>query len=98
MQQIAQVSLPQPLAQFFNSRKKGEARKYFFLLSSYLKTKLFCSPREKRELAEMTDLTVTQVSNWFKNRRQRERAAEAKGTTLRYDSTSVFSLSLPFAV
>ena len=32
----------------------------------------------------MTDLTVTQVSNWFKNRRQRERAAEAKGTTLRY--------------
>ena len=42
------------------------------------------SPREKRELAEMTALTVTQVSNWFKNRRQRERAAEAKGTTLRY--------------
>merc|ERR1712131_157855 len=31
----------------------------------------------------MTALTVTQVSNWFKNRRQRERAAEAKGTTLR---------------
>lgn len=45
------------------------------------------SPREKRELAEMTDLTVTQVSNWFKNRRQRERAAEAKGTTLRYVPT-----------
>ena len=43
----------------------------------------YFSPREKRELAEMTDLTVTQVSNWFKNRRQRERAAEAKGTTLR---------------
>ena len=36
------------------------------------------SPREKRELADRTGLTVTQVSNWFKNRRQRDRAAEAK--------------------
>jgi hypothetical protein len=26
----------------------------------------------------MTALTVTQVSNWFKNRRQRDRAAESK--------------------
>ncbi|CRL01951.1 CLUMA_CG015164, isoform A [Clunio marinus] len=34
------------------------------------------SPREKRELAESTGLTTTQVSNWFKNRRQRDRAAE----------------------
>jgi len=33
------------------------------------------SPRQKRELAEMTGLTSVQVSNWFKNRRQRERAA-----------------------
>ncbi|XP_051900046.1 homeobox protein six1a-like [Pristis pectinata] len=37
------------------------------------------SPREKRELAEATGLTTTQVSNWFKNRRQRDRAAETKG-------------------
>ena len=36
------------------------------------------SPREKREPAEGTGLTVTQVSNWFKNRRQRDTAAEAK--------------------
>ncbi|XP_026134430.1 homeobox protein SIX2-like [Carassius auratus] len=36
------------------------------------------SPREKRELADATGLTTTQVSNWFKNRRQRDRAAEAK--------------------
>ncbi|XP_041035270.1 homeobox protein SIX1-like [Carcharodon carcharias] len=36
------------------------------------------SPREKRELAEATGLTTTQVSNWFKNRRQRDRAAETK--------------------
>ncbi|CAF2684908.1 unnamed protein product [Rotaria sp. Silwood2] len=34
------------------------------------------SPREKRELAEATTLTTTQVSNWFKNRRQRDRASE----------------------
>jgi hypothetical protein len=37
------------------------------------------SPREKRELAEATGLTTTQVSNWFKNRRQRDRAAEGSG-------------------
>ncbi|XP_060727628.1 homeobox protein six1-like isoform X2 [Tachysurus vachellii] len=36
------------------------------------------SPREKRQLADTTGLTTTQVSNWFKNRRQRDRAAEAK--------------------
>ena len=36
------------------------------------------SPREKKDLAEVTGLTTTQVSNWFKNRRQRDRAAESK--------------------
>jgi len=36
------------------------------------------SPREKRALADGTGLTTTQVSNWFKNRRQRDRATEAK--------------------
>ena len=36
------------------------------------------APREKRELADATGLTTTQVSNWFKNRRQRDRAAEQK--------------------
>ncbi|XP_033852372.3 homeobox protein six1-like [Acipenser ruthenus] len=36
------------------------------------------SPREKRELAGVTGLTATQVSNWFKNRRQRDRAAEGR--------------------
>ncbi|CAG9814318.1 unnamed protein product [Phaedon cochleariae] len=39
------------------------------------------SPREKRELAEATGLTTTQVSNWFKNRRQRDRAAEHKDSS-----------------
>nr|ADO22649.1 SIX class homeobox transcription factor SIX27 [Mnemiopsis leidyi] len=36
------------------------------------------SPHDKRQLAETTGLTLTQVSNWFKNRRQRDRAAETK--------------------
>ena len=49
------------------------------------------SPREKRELAEATGLTTTQVSNWFKNRRQRDRAAEAKDRCV--DDSSRFSNS-----
>ena len=36
------------------------------------------SPSKKRDLAEATRLTPTQVGNWFKNRRQRDRAAAAK--------------------
>ncbi|KAK7904378.1 hypothetical protein WMY93_016985 [Mugilogobius chulae] len=35
-------------------------------------------PQQKRELAQATGLTPTQVGNWFKNRRQRDRAAAAK--------------------
>lgn len=36
------------------------------------------NPQKKRELALATGLTPTQVGNWFKNRRQRDRAATAK--------------------
>lgn len=36
------------------------------------------NPAKKRELAQATGLTPTQVGNWFKNRRQRDRAAAAK--------------------
>ncbi|XP_019375426.1 PREDICTED: homeobox protein SIX4 [Gavialis gangeticus] len=37
------------------------------------------SPAEKRHLAKITGLSLTQVSNWFKNRRQRDRnPAEAQ--------------------
>ncbi|KAL7889185.1 hypothetical protein AOLI_G00014430 [Acnodon oligacanthus] len=40
------------------------------------------SAREKRELAGRTGLSETQVSNWFKNRRQRERKpGGARGTS-----------------
>ncbi|GBP26308.1 Homeobox protein SIX4 [Eumeta japonica] len=34
------------------------------------------TPDEKRALAEKTGLTMTQVSNWFKNRRQRDRTPQ----------------------
>ena len=36
------------------------------------------NPTKKRDLAEKTNLTPTQVGNWFKNRRQRDRAAATK--------------------
>lgn len=36
------------------------------------------NPSKKRQLASATGLTPTQVGNWFKNRRQRDRAAAAK--------------------
>ncbi|KAJ8416091.1 hypothetical protein AAFF_G00381130 [Aldrovandia affinis] len=36
------------------------------------------NPNKKRELAHATGLTPTQVGNWFKNRRQRDRAAATK--------------------
>ncbi|CAG5119131.1 unnamed protein product, partial [Candidula unifasciata] len=36
------------------------------------------NPTKKRELAQATGLTPTQVGNWFKNRRQRDRAAATK--------------------
>lgn len=37
------------------------------------------TPDEKRNLAKNTGLTLTQVSNWFKNRRQRARTSEPRG-------------------
>jgi len=52
------------------------------------------SPREKKDLAELTGLTTTQVSNWFKNRRQRDRAAEGKDCrfAISYANSSMYNL------
>ncbi|XP_045463396.1 homeobox protein six1b [Harmonia axyridis] len=36
------------------------------------------TPDEKRSLAKKTGLTLTQVSNWFKNRRQRDRTPQPR--------------------
>ncbi|CAG9768410.1 unnamed protein product [Ceutorhynchus assimilis] len=62
----------------------GEETSYCFkeksrsVLRDWYSHNPYPSPREKRELAEATGLTTVQVSNWFKNRRQRDRAAEHK--------------------
>ncbi|XP_037533443.1 SIX homeobox 9 [Nematolebias whitei] len=60
----------------------GEETSYCFkeksrgILREWYHCKPYPSTREKRELAVATGLTSTQVSNWFKNRRQRDRAAD----------------------
>ncbi|XP_066535641.1 homeobox protein six1-like [Hoplias malabaricus] len=62
----------------------GEETSYCFkeksrcVLREWYKRSPYPSPRDKRELAHATGLSATQVSNWFKNRRQRDRAASAK--------------------
>ncbi|CAI4224659.1 unnamed protein product [Auanema sp. JU1783] len=62
----------------------GEETSYCFreksrhLLRDWYTRNPYPSPKEKKDLAQQTHLTVTQVSNWFKNRRQRDRAADAK--------------------
>lgn len=45
------------------------------LKDCYLKNR-YPTPDEKRDLARRTGLTLTQVSNWFKNRRQRDRTPQ----------------------
>ncbi|XP_019851578.1 PREDICTED: homeobox protein six1-like isoform X2 [Amphimedon queenslandica] len=89
----------------------GEETSYCFkeksrvVLRQWYTKNAYPSPREKRQLAEQTGLTTTQVSNWFKNRRQRDRAAETKSTDPKFkqdlslnstpsSSTSSASLSL----
>ncbi|XP_071962460.1 uncharacterized protein [Antedon mediterranea] len=58
----------------------GEETVYCFkeksraMLKDCYKQNKYPSPDEKRNLAKLTGLTLTQVSNWFKNRRQRDRA------------------------
>eukprot|EP00795_Rhopilema_esculentum_P001533 gene1533-15982_t len=65
----------------------GEQTTYCFkekarsVLSSAYEKNPYPSAKEKYELAKSTDLTVTQVSNWFKNKRQRVRAAEHRQRT-----------------
>nr|CDS28602.1 sine oculis homeobox 3/6 [Hymenolepis microstoma]CUU99223.1 sine oculis homeobox 3/6 [Hymenolepis microstoma] len=63
-------------------------------------------PNKKRELANATGLTPTQVGNWFKNRRQRDRAAASKNQRIlindgsedeiQVDSKLLASSSSPF--
>ena len=48
------------------------------LRDAYARNK-YPSPQDKRLLAKMTGLTLIQVSNWFKNRRQRDRPYSESG-------------------
>lgn len=58
----------------------GECMSYCFreeardLLNKAYATSAYPNATEKYEIAQSTNLTVTQVSNWFKNKRQRARA------------------------
>ncbi|XP_018579395.1 homeobox protein six1-like [Anoplophora glabripennis] len=47
------------------------------LKECYLRNR-YPTPDEKRALAKRTGLTLTQVSNWFKNRRQRDRTPQSR--------------------
>ncbi|CAH8861412.1 unnamed protein product [Trichobilharzia szidati] len=66
----------------------GEETSYCFkeksrnLLREWYHQNAYPSPRDKRQLAEITGLTITQVSNWFKNRRQRDRATDTTTGTV----------------
>uniref|UniRef100_A0A8C6QQ34 Sine oculis-related homeobox 5 n=1 Tax=Nannospalax galili TaxID=1026970 RepID=A0A8C6QQ34_NANGA len=44
------------------------------------------TPDEKRRLATLTGLSLTQVSNWFKNRRQRDRTGTGSGAPCKSES------------
>lgn len=55
------------------------------------------NPTKKRELAQATGLTPTQVGNWFKNRRQRDRAAAAKNRLVAYFHVDISEVKLPSA-
>ena len=69
----------------------GEETVYCFkeksrqLLKQCYEQNRYPTPQEKRQIAKQTGLTLKQVSNWFKNRRQRDRIPSNK----RYDHTSI---------
>lgn len=49
-----------------------KARSRNALRDAYMRNR-YPAPADKRNLAKVTGLSLTQVSNWFKNRRQRDR-------------------------
>lgn len=66
----------------FKERTRGLLREWY-LQDPYP------NPGKKRELAHATGLTPTQVGNWFKNRRQRDRAAAAKNRSVTRENSAV---------
>ena len=51
-------------------------------LKETYKVNRYPTPDEKKTLAKKTGLTMTQVSNWFKNRRQRDRTPNCRGDVI----------------
>ncbi|XP_030600680.1 SIX homeobox 9 isoform X2 [Archocentrus centrarchus] len=72
----------------------GEETSYCFkeksrsILREWYHRQPYPSTREKRELAAATGLTAIQVSNWFKNRRQRDRTVDPTGFLTGYGGPS----------
>lgn len=66
----------------------GEQTSYCFkdrsrqTLRDWYARNAYPTPCDKRDLSAVTGLSTTQVSNWFKNRRQRDRAADIKHRSL----------------
>ncbi|CAF3616607.1 unnamed protein product [Rotaria sp. Silwood1] len=71
----------------FKERTRSLLRK-LYLEDPYL------SPIKKCQLTQTTGLTAIQVANWFKSRRQRDRAAKAKNRQLFSLSNHFYSPSL----
>ena len=76
-------SVKKPFNHFAKIAKEGS---YYFssdirvkLNKAYEKT-MYPTSKEKTDLAKQTQLTVTQVSNWFKNKRQRARVTTDKSS------------------
>ncbi|XP_034777998.2 homeobox protein SIX5-like [Acipenser ruthenus] len=71
-------------------------------LKDCYKSNRYPTPDEKRNLARVTGLSLTQVSNWFKNRRQRDRTpsgatskSESDGNPSTEDESSRGAEELP---
>jgi len=62
-------------------------------LKETYKLNRYPTPDEKKALAKKTGLTLTQVSNWFKNRRQRDRTPNCRGELGMLGSPTLDSLS-----
>lgn len=53
-------------------------KKKIYIFFLFLFVSRYPTPDEKKTLAKKTGLTLTQVSNWFKNRRQRDRTPQSR--------------------
>ncbi|XP_029674966.1 homeobox protein SIX2-like isoform X2 [Formica exsecta] len=56
------------------------------------------TPDEKKNLAKKTGLTLTQVSNWFKNRRQRDRTPQTRTEMLSLNCQSTNNSTISSSV